>query len=309
MTVLCVIAADGVVCRPVLVGTLFAPTQGLHFPAVHPLSFLFICTLHWCKYCTVLELAPNVRKFQITSLCEIATYGVVYGPVFVGTLFAPTQVLRFQAFHPLRFLIICTLHWCKNYSVLKVAMNVRIFPMTALCGIAAQRLICSPVLVGTLFAPTQGSRFQSLQPLSFLFTCNLYLCKHCTVLEVTTYVRKFPMTALCGVAADIFTGPPSSVHFCHRRSVYIFSHSIPLASFHMHLALVQAFYRVKSNHECAQISNYGAMRNCSAVTNLQSRPRWYALCTDAGLTFSCMLSIPLASFSYAPCAGASIVTC
>ena len=173
MTVLLGIAADGVVCSPVLVGTFFAPTQGLHFQAVHPLSFLFICTLHWCKHCTVLELAPNVRKFQSTSQCEIATYGVVCGPVFVGTLFAPTQDLHFLALHPLSFLMICTLHWCKNYSVLKVAMNVRIFPMTALCGIAAQRLICSPVLDGTLFAPTKGSRFPALHPLSFLFICTL----------------------------------------------------------------------------------------------------------------------------------------
>ena len=60
----CEIAADGVVCGPVLVGTLLAPTQGLQFHALHPLSFLFICTLHWYKHCTVLEVTTDVRKIS-----------------------------------------------------------------------------------------------------------------------------------------------------------------------------------------------------------------------------------------------------
>ena len=98
ITVLCEIAADGVVCGPVIVGTLFAPTQGLHFKALHPLNFLFICTLYWCKHCNVLEVTTNVRKFRITVLCEIAADGVVCGPVIVGTLFAPTQCHSYVTF-------------------------------------------------------------------------------------------------------------------------------------------------------------------------------------------------------------------
>ena len=93
-----------------------------------------------------------------------------------------------------------------------------------ICEIAAYGVVCGPILVGTLLAPTQGLQFQALHPLSFLLTCTLHWCKHCTVLEVGTDVHK--------------------------------------------------------------ISNDGAMRNYSAETNLQARPRRYAFCTDPGFTFS-----------------------
>ena len=102
---LCEIAADGVVSKPVLVGMLFAPTQGLLFQTLLLRSFLFICTLHQCKHCTGLEGAPNVRKFPLTALCEIAADGVVSRPVLVGTLFAPTKGLHFQTLHPRSFLL------------------------------------------------------------------------------------------------------------------------------------------------------------------------------------------------------------
>ena len=108
MTALCGIAAQELICRPVLVGTLFAPTQGSHFHALHPLSFLFICTLHWCKLCTVLETAANVRKFPMTALCGIAAQELLCRPFLVGTLFAPAQGLHFQALHPRGFLFIFT---------------------------------------------------------------------------------------------------------------------------------------------------------------------------------------------------------
>ena len=117
--------------RPV--GTLFAPTQASHFQSLHPLKLLFICTLHWCKHCNVLEVTTNVRKFPITALCESAADGVVCGPVIVGTLFAPTQVSHFQALHPLSLLFIYTLHWCMHCTVLEVTTNMRKFPMTSLC--------------------------------------------------------------------------------------------------------------------------------------------------------------------------------
>ena len=120
MTALCGIAAHGYICMPVLVGALLAQTQGLHFQALYPLSFLFIYTLLWCKRCTVLEVTANVHKFSITALCEFAADGVVCGPVLVGTLLAPTQGLQFQALHPLTFLFICTLHWCKHCTMPRI---------------------------------------------------------------------------------------------------------------------------------------------------------------------------------------------
>ena len=58
-------AEDGVVCGPVQVGTLFAPTQGLHFQDLLPHSFLFMFTLHWCKH-TQREVAPNSELWQIS---------------------------------------------------------------------------------------------------------------------------------------------------------------------------------------------------------------------------------------------------
>ena len=107
-------AVGRVVCMPVLDGEHIAPTQGLHFQALHPLSFLVICTLDWCKHSTLLEVAPNFRKFPFTALCGIAADEVVCRPVFDRVPFVPTKGLHFQALHHLSFLLICTLRWCKH---------------------------------------------------------------------------------------------------------------------------------------------------------------------------------------------------
>ena len=125
MTALCGITAQGLICRPFLVGTVFAPTQGSHFQALHPLSFLFICTFHWCKQCTVLEIAANVRKFPMTALCVITAQILICKPVLVGALFTTTHALLFQSLHPLSFFFICTFHWCKHCTVIEVTTNVR----------------------------------------------------------------------------------------------------------------------------------------------------------------------------------------
>ena len=53
--------------------------------------------------------------------------------------------------------------------MVEVTTNVRKFPITALGEIAADGVVCGPVLGGTLLAPTQGLQFQALYPLSFLF--------------------------------------------------------------------------------------------------------------------------------------------
>ena len=104
------IAADGVVCGPVLVGAPFAPTQGLHFEVLRLFSFHFLCTLHWSKHCTRLKAARNLGKFHITAVCRIVGDGVVCGPVLVGAPFAPTQGMHFGALHLHSFHFICTLH-------------------------------------------------------------------------------------------------------------------------------------------------------------------------------------------------------
>ena len=128
ITALCRFAKDGVVCRPVLVGAPFAPTQGLQFQALHSLSFRFICTLHWCKHC----VAPNLRKFPISALCRLAAGGEDCRPVPVGAPFAPTQDLHFQALHCLSFRLICTLHWCNHCTGLEVDPNLSKFSISAL---------------------------------------------------------------------------------------------------------------------------------------------------------------------------------
>ena len=68
----------------------FCTVPGFTFSGFPSLMFLFICILHWCKHCTVLEVTTNVRKCPMTAQCEIAADVVVYGPFLVGTLFAPT---------------------------------------------------------------------------------------------------------------------------------------------------------------------------------------------------------------------------
>ena len=127
LTALCRIDAERVVSRPVYDGTPFAPTQGLHFQALLPLSFFFICTMHWCKRCTALEEALNLRKFRLTALYGFDADRVVSKPVLEGTLFAPTQGLHLHALLPLSFLFICILHWCKLCTGLDVALNFHKF--------------------------------------------------------------------------------------------------------------------------------------------------------------------------------------
>ena len=153
-TTLCVIAAERLVCWSVPVGSLFAPTQGLHFQAFHHLSFHFICTLHWCKHCTGVDVAPNLRKFPLTAKCVNAAEVVVCRSVTVGAHLAPNQGLRFQALHHLGFLFKGTLHWCKHCTRLYVDPNLHKFPITALCVIAAEGGVCRSVTVGAHFAPT-----------------------------------------------------------------------------------------------------------------------------------------------------------
>ena len=109
--------------QPVLDRASFAPIQCSHFQPLHPLSFLYICSMHWCKHCTGLEVAPNLRKFPFTAICEVAACRIVCSPVLDGAPFVPTQGLHFQALHPLNFLFMCTLHWYKRCTGLETSPN------------------------------------------------------------------------------------------------------------------------------------------------------------------------------------------
>ena len=48
---------------------LFAPKQGLHFWALHSLSFLLISRLHWCKHGTMAK--GNPENPQISTVGHI----------------------------------------------------------------------------------------------------------------------------------------------------------------------------------------------------------------------------------------------
>ena len=132
-----------------------------------------------------------MRKFALTVLSGDAEDGVVYSPVKVGALFAPTQSLYFQPVQPLIFLFICILHWCKHCTGLRVPPNVRKFALTVLCGDAEDGVVCRPVQVGALFTRTKSLHFQALQPLSVLFIYTLHWCKQCTGQEVPPNVPNF----------------------------------------------------------------------------------------------------------------------
>ena len=58
--------------------------------------------------------------------------------------------------------------------MLEVTANVRKFPLTALREIAADGIVCGPVVVGNLFTPTQGLDFQAFHLLSFRFIYALH---------------------------------------------------------------------------------------------------------------------------------------
>ena len=95
----------------------FCTNPGFIFQALHHLSFLLLCTLRSGKHSIGLEVSPNFRKFSFKALCSIRAGGVVCRPILdcaPFAPFAPTQRLHFQALHPLSFLFICTLHWCKH---------------------------------------------------------------------------------------------------------------------------------------------------------------------------------------------------
>ena len=102
---------------------------------------------------------------------------------------------------------------------------------------------------------------------------------------------EFAQISIHGVVRNCCRGGSLQVRqrgcaFCTDPGFYIFRLSISLASFRMHLALVQSLYRARCSPEFAKISIRGAVRNCSRGCSLQVRHRWCAFCTDPGFTFS-----------------------
>ena len=198
---------DGVLCRPVTVGALFALTQGLYFLGLHILSFLFICTLRWCKHCTGLEVPASFHKIPLTELYGGVGVGVLCRPVTIGTLIAPTQGLYFWALHILSFFFMCTLRWCNHCTTLDAAAKLCKFPLIALYGAVGDGVLCRPVTVGALFALTQGLYFWAHHILSFLFMCTLRWYKRRSGRRCIMHTRHGPC-AFCTNSRLIFLGSP-----------------------------------------------------------------------------------------------------
>ena len=134
-------------------------------------------------------------------------------------------------------------------------------PLTVLCGIDAERVVSRPVLDSTPFAPTKGLHFQALLPLRFLFICNLHWCNECTGLEVAPNFRKFPLTALCGVHAEVHCRPVHDVTSFAPIEGSHFQALLPFSFFHINLAMVRTLHLARGSPELPQISIHGAMRN------------------------------------------------
>ena len=75
-------SVKGVVCRPVLVGTVFTPTRKLHFWALHTRSFLLILILAWVQ-----KSHKPVRAGKITS--------------FIGSRIWATMEIYVNSVHPI----------------------------------------------------------------------------------------------------------------------------------------------------------------------------------------------------------------
>ena len=169
-------------------------------------------------------------------------------------------------------------------------------------------VLCWPVPVRALFAPTRGLHFQDLYPLTFLFISTLRWCKHCTSLEVASSLRKFPLTALCVVAryGGVLQARSGGCAFCTNNGFAFSGSPSPYLPFQIHLALVQALYQARGSLEFKQISFHGPMRRCWIRRCFAGQSRWVRFLHQQGVC-NFGLSIPLPSFSYPPCVGASIV--
>ena len=58
----------GPICKLLPLCALIAQVEGLRFWPPHSLSFLFICSLHWCNDCSGGGIAENLREFRFPAL-------------------------------------------------------------------------------------------------------------------------------------------------------------------------------------------------------------------------------------------------
>ena len=60
--------AGGTICDLVPLCAMIAQTEGLHIWPPHSHSFLLICSLNQCNYCSVEGFAWNLREFPLPAL-------------------------------------------------------------------------------------------------------------------------------------------------------------------------------------------------------------------------------------------------
>ena len=87
--------AGGTICNLVSLCALIAQTEGLRFcpPLSH--SFLLICSLNYCNYCSVVGIAGNLREFPLPILGGNGAGGTICKLVPFCSLIAQTEDLLF----------------------------------------------------------------------------------------------------------------------------------------------------------------------------------------------------------------------
>ena len=171
---LCGEGAGGTICQLVSHYALIAQTEGLGFWPPHSHSFLLICSLHYCNYCSGLGFAGNIRGFPLPILCGEGAGGTICKLVPLCALNTQTESLLFWPPHSHNLLLICSLHYCNYCYGLGFAGNIRGFPLPILCGEGAGGTICKLVPLCALIAQTEGFRFWPLHSHSFMLMYRLH---------------------------------------------------------------------------------------------------------------------------------------
>ena len=110
LPILCGDSEGGTICKLVPLCALIALTEGLLFLPPHSHSFLHICSLHSCNYCSVVGFAGNIREFPLPILCGDGAGGTICKLVPLCALIALMEGLRFWPPHSHSFMLICSLH-------------------------------------------------------------------------------------------------------------------------------------------------------------------------------------------------------
>ena len=103
---------EGLISSPVEVWKPFEPTACFNISTLHPLSFMFMCSLHQCNICTVPENAREYSRIFHDGTIRSDGKGLVCSPVQVWTPFEQTAGYHISTPHPVSFMFMCTLHQC-----------------------------------------------------------------------------------------------------------------------------------------------------------------------------------------------------